>query len=152
MKQFLDDTFEHMNKRWTDEQSSVAAVKDEFDLGIEELLQTFGPDIARKPGSPQFNRAIFDALIFYHSQPEIRRCLAKKRKDVKEAYSALFVAGSEFARSIESDTAGTPNTEARLRIWGQTLSTIAERLIMIPTITHSQKSEKPQRSRKPKQR
>ena len=78
MKQFLDNTFEHMNLRWNEEQTSVSAAKNEFDLGIEELLQIFGPEIARKPGSPQFNRAIFDALIFYHSQPEIRNALYRK--------------------------------------------------------------------------
>ncbi|HEY6987656.1 MAG TPA: DUF262 domain-containing protein [Bryobacteraceae bacterium] len=150
MKQFLDNTFEHMNLHWNEEQTSVTAAKNEFDLGIEQLLQIFGPEIARKPGSPQFNRAIFDALIFYHSQPEIRNALTGKRKDVNKAYSALFVPGSEFSRSIESDTAGTPNTQARLKIWGETLSAIAERPITIPTITHLQASEKPQRSRKPK--
>jgi hypothetical protein len=150
MKEFLDDAFQKMNSRWNVEKSSVAAAKADFDTGIDNLLSIFGTDVARKPGSPQFNRAIFDALIFYHSQPEVRHILAKKQAQLKKAYVELFVPGSEFARSVESDTAGTPNTQARLRIWGEVISNISQQPVKIPTIAESTSSENTKNSRQAK--
>jgi hypothetical protein len=123
-----------LNSNWIAQRERVDAARTDFDEGIKELYQIFGTEIARKPDSSQFNRAIFDALIFYHSQPEIRKAVKSKRATVKKAYSELFAPGSEFARSIESDTAGTPNTQARLRIWGETLTKIAGTAIPVPNI------------------
>lgn len=95
-----------------------------FELGVSELNRVFGSSLARKPGSPQFNRAIFDVLIYYHSKPEIRKSLENKDEELTAGFSGLFGEGSDFSSAIESDTAGTPNTITRFRIWAETLSSI----------------------------
>lgn len=125
MKQFLDNAFETFNEDWAHYKPKIEAAQEDFDAGVEELLKVFGDEVARKPDSPQFNRAIFDALVYFHSQPRVRRALKSKRARVKKAYEALFVTGSGFRTAIESDTAGAPNTAARLRIWGKSLSQIS---------------------------
>jgi hypothetical protein len=134
MKKFLDDAFEHFNKNWSDCRKEVEAAQSDFDKGVDDLLRIFGDDVARKPTSPQFNRAIFDALIFFHSQPRVRKALRPQTVKVKKAYEALFTADSGFLKAVESDTAGAPNTYARLRIWAQSLSTIAGQSFHAPKI------------------
>lgn len=124
MKQFLDDTFEKFNAGWEQHKPKVEAAQKEFEKGVEELIKVFGDDVARKPESPQFNRAIFDALIFYHSQARVRQALRLKRASLRKAYKQLFAPGSDFLKAVESDTAGAPNTGARLRIWGRAVSRI----------------------------
>jgi hypothetical protein len=134
MKKFLDNTFDKFNKKWRDYEPHVSAAKNDFENGVDELIKVFGEKVARKPTSPQFNRAIFDALIFFHSQPAIRRALSSKRPQVKKAYDKLFGAGSNFLKAVESDTAGAPNTSARLRIWAAELSRIAGQTFGAPKI------------------
>jgi hypothetical protein len=134
MKRFLDESFEKLNSSWGDWQPQIDAALKDFDAGVEELLRVFGDGLARKPGSPQFNRAIFDSLIYFHSQPKIRKALSPKKLQLKAAYANLFENESAFSKSIESDTAGAPNTSARLRIWASVLRKITGTAIKSPKI------------------
>jgi hypothetical protein len=134
MKEFLDDTFKIFNKKWTEYEEEIDSAKAEFERGIEDLIKIFGHDLARKPTSLQFNRAIFDALIYFQSDPEVRKALREKRALVKKAYVNLFSPESAFSKAIESDTAGAPNTSARLRIWADVISKIAGRKFAAPAI------------------
>lgn len=134
MKEFLDTTFDVFNGNWGSYRVKIEAAKSDFDKGVEELLRVFGEHVARKPTSVQFNRAIFDALIFYHSQPRVRTTLRSRRVRVKKAYEDLFSPEARFLKAVESDTAGAPNTSARLRIWGEALSRIAGQTFSAPKI------------------
>ena len=134
MKAFLDYTFEQFNKDWRPYKPKIEAAKSDFEDGVDELLEVFDENVARKPASVHFNRAIFDALIFFHSQPQIRSALRRKHGRVKKAYEGLFSPQSDFLRAVESDTAGAPNTSTRLRIWGAALSKIANRSFSPPKI------------------
>ena len=134
MKKYLDNTFEAFNARWSTYKPRVDAAQSQFEKGVEELLKVFGEGVARKPTSVHFNRAIFDALIYFYSQPTIRQALRSKRARVKRAYRELFAPESKFLKAVESDTAGAPNTSARLRIWGETLSRIAGQTFSVPKI------------------
>jgi hypothetical protein len=134
MKQFLDYAFDKFNAGWPSYESKLATAQADFEKGVEELLNVFGEDIARKPTSRQFNRAIFDALIFFHSKPSVRRALRSKSDLLKTAYKGLFSPASGFLKAVESDTAGAPNTSARLRIWAETLSEIAGQTFSAPEI------------------
>jgi hypothetical protein len=134
MKEFLDSTFGAFNKKWSYYRPKIEAAQSDFEAGVDELLKVFGDTIARKPTSRQFNRAIFDALIFFHSDPRLRGATRGKRTKVKKAYEALFAEDSAFLKAIESDTAGAPNTSARLRIWAKAMSRITGHTVTAPTI------------------
>jgi hypothetical protein len=134
MKAFLDRTFEKFNSDWNSYKPKIEAAKSEFESGVDELLEVFGEDVARKPTSAQFNRAIFDALIYFHSQPRVRRALRSKRARIRKAYNELFAPESGFIKAVESDTAGAPNTSTRLRIWGAALSAMANQTFSVPKI------------------
>jgi hypothetical protein len=147
MKAFLDAAFEQFNSDWKSHRSQVEGAKIDFENGVTELVATFGDGLARKPESTQFNRAIFDALIYFHSQPGIRKALKGKRARVRKIYNNLFAEGSEFLKAVESDTAGAPNTLSRLSLWGQALSKVAGQTIPIPQIpVASSSAEKKPRS------
>jgi hypothetical protein len=134
MKDFLDSSFEKLNKSWDDNEIALKDAVTNFELGISELNRVFGSSLARKPGSPQFNRAIFDVLIYYHSKQEIRESLKNKDEELAAGFSGLFDEGSDFSSAIESDTAGTPNTFTRIRIWAETLSSILGFSVAAPAI------------------
>jgi hypothetical protein len=134
MKAFLDSCFHSFNSRWKYFKPEVDQAVQDFEEGVEALFGVFGEDVARKPDSRQFNRAIFDALIYFHSRPEVRRAVGNKKKALRAAYDRLFAANSGFLKAVESDTAGAPNTLKRLRVWADSLSGVAGRLIQAPKI------------------
>lgn len=122
MKAFLDMTCGELNDHWDARRPEVEEAIDSFNSGIEALLQVFGPDdVARKTNSKAFNRAVFDALIFYAANDTIRETIAQNPAQVRSAYQEVLN-DVQFLDASESDTAGVPNTLARLRIWGLKLS------------------------------
>jgi hypothetical protein len=121
MKDFLDFACRRLNERWADDVGSVNRSVMEFGLATEALLELFGPDgVARKRGSRSFNRAIFDSLIFYAADPQIRARMLANADAVVAAYKEVLE-DHHFQVATESDTAGTPNTVTRLSIWGERL-------------------------------
>ena len=124
MKAFLDTTFEELNAAWTKKHKAVETAVADFEAGVKSLLEVLGKRMARKPESRQFNRAIFDALIYFQAQEAVRNELAGKGDELTQAYDDLFVSGSEFALAVESDTASPHNTLTRLQTWADRLNTI----------------------------
>lgn len=145
MKKFLDNTFDTFNLDWPKYRRQVEEATADFESGVEDLIRIFGDEVARKPDSVQFNRAIFDALIYFHSQPAVREAVRSKGARVKKAYHGLFSSESAFLKAVESDTAGAPNTFTRLSIWGTTLSRIAGTILDVPQIPLAP-SPKPKRT------
>jgi len=134
MKAFLDRSFDTFNSDWDHFESKVEAAVADFEAGVESLMRIFGDEVARKPDSNQFNRAIFDALIYFHSQEKVRQALRSKTAAIKRAYRQLFEEGSGFLPAVESDTAGAPNTDTRLRLWANALSRISTKSMVAPRI------------------
>lgn len=121
MKDFLDDTCDRLNRDWADRQVDVVNAIGKFNEAIELLIEIFGVDgIARKSGSRSFNRAIFDALIFYAADDKIRAEIAANPDAVITAYRDV-TEDDDFLEASESDTAGVPNTLTRLNTWGAKL-------------------------------
>jgi hypothetical protein len=145
MKKFLDDAFGKLNSQWTSYRRRLNTAQTDFEAGVEELVATFGDEVARKPGSVQFNRAIFDALIYFYSDPNLLPRLKTKRQRVRKAYEALFSPDSRFSKAVESDTAGAPNTSARLEVWAAVLSEVVGSAVVPPTIPTTVPAKKAKR-------
>lgn len=121
MKGFLDQACGRFNASWPADEASIREDIAQFDAAVDVLIDIFGEDgLARKPGSRSFNRAIFDALIFYAADQEIRDAMAARPETVRATYSECLNA-VDFSEAIESDTAGIPHTLARIRLWGEVL-------------------------------
>jgi len=121
MKDFLDTTCDTLNKEWPAREAEVLGLIAEFDLGAAALIDIFGVEaVARKQGSMSFNRAIFDALIFYAANPAIRQGMVDNGGVVRGAYAGIL-SDEDFLAAAESDTAGVPNTLTRFVRWGLAL-------------------------------
>ncbi|WP_034883815.1 hypothetical protein M728_001907 [Ensifer sp. WSM1721] len=121
MKDFLDTTCNTLNDEWEIRKEFVFSSVEQFNEATSALIEIFGIEqIARKSGSRSFNRAIFDALIFYAANPQIRAEMMTHQDDVRRIYASL-IADADFIAAAESDTAGVPNTLERLRKWGALL-------------------------------
>lgn len=122
MKAFLDMTCSDLNAEWEARRPELENSIKSFNLAIDALIEIFGSDeVARKEGSRSFNRAVFDALIFYAANDAIREAMSKNSIEVRAAYQEV-IHDRQFLDASESDTAGVPNTLARLRIWGERLN------------------------------
>lgn len=123
MKRFLDQSCASFNQRWAQDSAAITAQVSDFEAGVAALIEIFGSEnLARKPGSRSFNRAIFDALIFYASNAEIRAAMLENGQQVRDVYAAVMQ-NDVFTEAVESDTAGVPHTHDRLAIWGAQLRT-----------------------------
>jgi hypothetical protein len=121
MKDFLDQTCEQLNNGWAQQQQTVATAIDKFNAGVTLLVGLLGLEVvARKQNSKSFNRAIFDALIFYAADDTIRDGMERNGPAVRMAYASIS-ADPTFLLASESDTAGVPNTLTRLSLWGTCL-------------------------------
>jgi hypothetical protein len=122
MKEFLDDSAKRFNDTWAENEQSLREAADNFVLGIEVLTEIFGADnVARKWHSRLFNRSIFDALIYYAADADVREAMIDKPQQVQAIYATL-IQDEDFRKSVESDTAGIPNTVTRLSMWGAALN------------------------------
>ncbi|WP_046867874.1 DUF262 domain-containing protein [Microvirga massiliensis] len=121
MKSFLDLACETLNAEWARREGAIKQQIGQFGAAVRSLIAIFEEDkLARKPGSRSFNRAIFDALVFYGSDDQIRIAMEQKADDVVAAYGRV-VQDPVFMEAVESDTAGIPHTFERLAIWGAAL-------------------------------
>jgi hypothetical protein len=134
MREFLDKSCDTFNSKWTGEKEGVESAVADFSKGIEALIKIFGDDVARKPDSRQFNRAIFDALIYFHSQKAVRLAVRDKSAQLRKAYRELLTSDSGFLQAVESDTAGAPNTSRRLSLWANVLSNVSGHKVHPPKI------------------
>jgi hypothetical protein len=132
MREFLDESSNRFNREWGQIGPAVEENCRHFILTIEVLEEVFGErGIARKHGSNLFNRSIFDVLAYYASEERILQRMREHPKEVLRAY-AETIADEGFQIAVESDTAGIPHTEARLRIWGEKLSAALNMPVPIP--------------------
>lgn len=131
MKRFLDSSFEIFNADWDTWRTRLEKALAEFEAAVETLVEIFGADVGKKPGSKHFNRAVFDFLVFYASEQDFREAMQAQPVKVRVVFHDLFN-DADFKSATERDTAGVPNTVERLSKWGQALSRALEMNVPIP--------------------
>jgi hypothetical protein len=134
IKEFLDGTCMSLNDRWAAEEASVRHDIEQFNSAIDTLIDVFGDEgLARKSGSRSFNRAIFDALVFFAADEDIRRSMGANAQAVRDLYETCLQ-DQAFAEAVESDTAGIPHTYERLSKWGAGLRAALGMAFKIPAL------------------
>jgi hypothetical protein len=135
MKRFLDQSCSAFNNEWHQDGTHIEDQVTDFEAGVAALIEIFGSDhLARKSGSRSFNRAIFDALIFYASDAKIRATMLQSPERVRSAYAAVMQ-NDIFVQAVDSDTAGVPHTHDRLAVWGIELRTAIALNFNIPELS-----------------
>lgn len=108
MKEFLDQSAEFFNTNWVELNLKLTADVQSFSTAVDALAAILTPArIARKAESKSFNRAIFDVLVFYAAEEQIREAMLAHAEAVATAYDETL-ADEDFSEAVESDTAGIP--------------------------------------------
>ena len=72
-------------------------------------------------------------MIYYAQREDVREAQLGFANELRTAYSELFN-NQEFVRAVERDTAGLPNTVARISAWGEALNRICSLQIPLPVL------------------
>lgn len=125
LKSFLDETVDLLNSKWVGDQQRIQNSAVECEEAIRATIDVFGVNAFKKPknGSfeSRFNRAIFDVMVYYFSEPAVRSVVCQKKADVVSAFIDLCQS-ADFMRSIESTTKTTTALKTRLLGWGNALA------------------------------
>jgi hypothetical protein len=127
LKAFLDETCASLNRDWGTIEGQINLQLAEMNAAFDATFTIFSDlNAFRKwDGTAyerRFNRAVFDIMMFYFSNPSIRKRAISSRKSVEGDFKSLCKSNTEFLKSIESTTKSMEATTNRLRIWGETLS------------------------------
>lgn len=140
LKLFLDAVCDRLNRDWTTFADRIQSQAAEFDAGVNAAVDVFGTDdVARRPHEEgvrrPFNRAIFDAQIFYFRVPEIRAAALKHRAQVQAAFDHLWNNDDGFVSSVQSSTKTIQATHTRLSRWGIALAEACKLEFQVPKLT-----------------
>lgn len=121
LKIFLDRTCMTLNSRWIEEQHKIIEKFNTFEEINRFAFNEFGNLPYRKwvgdKFEQRFNRAIFDVITQYLSNPEALR-LAKDRNGViRTTFIDLCENSKDFIRSVESTTKSMTATRTRFEEW-----------------------------------
>jgi hypothetical protein len=133
MKNFLDDSFEKINADWLIFEPKLKEAMVQFESALNVLTDIFGKNLGRRPEKKLFNKAIFDFLIFYAAQPNIREKMKEKKEDILQLFNELFD-DSEFLEAIDKHTTDTDSVIMRFNKWGDQLSICLGMSLMIPFV------------------
>jgi hypothetical protein len=139
LKKFLDETVNHLNTHWEEDEESIREVGRECDAAIEMTFKIFGADAFFRWSSEgryegRFNRAVFDIMTYYFSDRGVREATAGRESTVKNAFQNLCERNARFVESIQTTTKTALATHRRLSLWGAELAAALEIELQIPAL------------------
>jgi hypothetical protein len=139
LKTFLDNTCAKLNRDWKTFANTAEFQLREMEGAFEATFRIFSPDTAfrkwdGKKYERRFNRAIYDVMMFYFSEPSVSKHALSARKVVETDFKALCESNLEFTKAIEATTKSLDATVNRLEIWGETLSKRLKVKLKIPRL------------------
>ncbi|HET6293296.1 MAG TPA: DUF262 domain-containing protein [Kribbella sp.] len=141
LKQFLDTTTARLNKGWFANETRIRDIASEFDDSISAAFDIFGDNAYFRWQTDhferRFNRAVFDVVMYYFSDAEIRQEARDNADDVLLAFKQLCDTNPDFVRAVQSTTKTIGATYLRLHAWGVALSEALGREIRVPTLAEN---------------
>lgn len=138
LKLFLDMTCSRLNDDWVNQGPIVRQQAAEFEAATQALIDIFGVDsVARRPtqeGRRPFNRALFDVLVYFLIDNDIRQRAVNVAANVQGALSTLWQDEPRFVRSVESTTKTIEATATRFSLWGNVLEPLVGVQLRIPRL------------------
>jgi len=131
LKDLLDNTCKYYNENWDNEMNVIQNQLIEFEEGynflkkIFQIIYAFGKYEGTKQNK-RFNRAIYDFLMYYFSQKNIRDCLMKTnnyKERIQNEYMKMFN-DEEISNSVTSTTKSKEAFKIRMNAWANVLSEI----------------------------
>ncbi|WP_346099730.1 DUF262 domain-containing protein [Streptomyces olivaceiscleroticus] len=138
LKKFLDETCDIFNKDWASRKEAVAAACEACDQAIAATNAIFGEFSFRRHEAgryeSRFNRAVFDIMTYYFSNPQIAERAIEKSRQVARAFEELSASDPAFANSLKSTTKTIDATSARFSKWGDALSKVLGEELSVPRL------------------
>ncbi len=137
LKRFLDETSELFNREWTRQQGRIT---EEAGNGIQAILATeriFGVHAFRRydgDWETRFNRAVYDAMTYYFSDPAVAGVAVVSAPAVVEAFKRVSTESKDFADAVRSTTKTVRATAQRLELWGKSLGEALDLSLPIPVL------------------
>lgn len=130
LKHFLDETTRKFNEDWEACEAMVRRQVADMEEAFEFTQEIFTKDqYLRKWNGAQFeprkNRAVFDIMLHWFSDNDLRASLVGKSDQVVGAFKYLCENDSEFLASIERTTKTNEANSWRFNKWAQSLSNIS---------------------------
>lgn len=137
LKGFLDEFSETVNKNWEEKSIIIQQQSTEFEEAVTTAGKIFGKEnISKKWNGKNYekrlNRAIFDVIFYYFSNPNIREIAEKKSIEVVTAFKHICVENTLFKEAVESSTKNIERTQNRIVLWGEALKEIIGESVIIP--------------------
>ncbi len=134
----LDLTTKYYNQLWVAQQILIQKQADNLRDAIRATLTIFGRYACRKWNGHQYeralNRAIFDIMVLYFDDVEIRRLSLENKEAVEAQFRWLCDNDSVFLSSIEGTTKSIDSIYTRIRAWGEALQRVISIPIALPII------------------
>lgn len=139
LKGILDLACNILNEKWADEDVEIRALSKEFEFAFDASKIIFGEKSVFKKWTTagyesRFNRAIFDVVMHYFSDPVVRDAAVAKRQEVEDAFKDLCVHDQAFLGAIEKTTKSLDATHIRFSRWATALNESIGSKIPVPML------------------
>lgn len=129
LKRFLDETSKYFTQEWSAEKDFLENLAQEMEEAFSFTRKVFGEEnYLRKWNGEAYerrkNRAVFDIMLQYFSEPEIRHASEPHSIKIEEGFRTLCENNKKFLASIESTTKSLEANDARFNFWAETLEEI----------------------------
>lgn len=138
LKKSFDNTVNILNKEWGTNEVVIRKDAENLNNAISFVIEMYGDKksaFSKWNGSSfqgNFNRAIFDIMVYYFSNENILLESKTKSAEIIEAFKNLCQVDSDFLISFEHTTKSMHNTFKRLSTWGMSLAEILDTEIEVP--------------------
>lgn len=127
LKNFLDTTTQRLNRDWGAQQARLSGQADELDAALARVREIFTDrNEVRKWNGQQYekriNRAVFDIMAYYFSDPQVRARSAGQEEPIKQAFQTLCEDDRPFLASIEQTTKSREANRTRFEAWARALN------------------------------
>ena len=130
MKNFLDETTKELSIQWDQKQPEIVAQVQEFEKALAFTRNIFGDaHYLRKWNGQNFeprkNRAVFDIMLQYFSEPEVRLGLEAKSPAIVDQFKNLCANDRDFLDAIETTTKSISANRKRFNSWKDVVSSLS---------------------------
>jgi Protein of unknown function DUF262 len=137
LKRFLDNTTERMNRDWPRVAGLLHEQADELDNALTRVQEIFNDrnEVRKWNGriyEKRINRAVFDIMSFYFSDPQIRDASRGREKSIEDGFKRLCELDRPFLASIERTTKSREANRIRFSTWAHVLSEVLETRVESP--------------------
>lgn len=139
LKNSFDDTVKKLNKDWNVLSNKINDDLVDLEEAIEFTFKVFDQKNSfckweNNEFKNAFNRAIFDIMVFYFSQKDVRENSIGKEYEIVELFKDLCSNDVDFLNSFEHTTKSIPNTYKRFNTWGESLANILNIKLIVPNL------------------